>query len=40
MTADYVVNKQIVKDYLDRVQLPDPMSEDQSKTLKDQAADL
>ena len=40
MTADYVVNKQIVKDYLDRVRLPDPMSEDQNKALMDHAADL
>lgn len=40
MSAEYVVNKQIVKDYLDRVQIAEPLSDDQNQALMDRAASL
>jgi len=40
MSAEYVVNKQIVKDYLDQVSLPAPISLAEQQALADRARDL
>ena len=40
MSAEYVVNKQIVKDYLDRVQIPQPLSDASNQALMERAAEL
>lgn len=40
MSSDYVVNKQIVKDYLDRVNLPAPIDAADEQALRERAAQL